>query len=178
MWKTVLAGATALAIAGGGLALAQSPRSDASREQTTAAQIDARVARIKARLRLTPDQEKQWPAFEAAIRDMARDMAKERASLIEARRSARQNADQPNAIDRLRRDADAMTARAAGLKKLADAADPLYKSLDDNQKRRFASFLPGPRMMGRWQAEGPRFGRRFADRGHHRYGGPRGHHMR
>ena len=34
-----------------------------------------------------------------------------------------------------------MTSRADGLKKLADAADPLYKSLDDGQKRRFAVLL-------------------------------------
>ena len=52
----------------------------------------------------------------------------------------------PDAIGRLRQGADAMTARAAGLKKLADAAEPLYKSLDDGQKRRFAMLL---RMGGR-----------------------------
>ena len=34
--------------------------------------------------------------------------------------------------------AEMMGQRAAGLKKLADAAGPLYKSLDDGQKRRFA----------------------------------------
>ena len=39
-----------------------------------------------------------------------------------------------------------MTTRAASLKKLADAAEPLYKSLDDGQKRRFAVLL---RMGGR-----------------------------
>ena len=31
-----------------------------------------------------------------------------------------------------------MTDTGAALQKLADATDPLYKSLDDNQKRRFA----------------------------------------
>ncbi len=49
-------------------------------------------------------------------------------------------------IARLRQGADAMTTRAASLKKLADAAEPLYKSLDDGQKRRFAVLL---RMGGR-----------------------------
>ena len=34
----------------------------------------------------------------------------------------------------------------AGLKKLADASEPLYKSLDDGQKRRFGALL---RMGGR-----------------------------
>ena len=39
---------------------------------------------------------------------------------------------------RLRDRADRMAETAAGLKKIADAADPLYKSLDDGQKRRLS----------------------------------------
>ena len=39
---------------------------------------------------------------------------------------------------RLRERADNMAASAAALKKIADAADPLYKTLDDGQKRRLA----------------------------------------
>jgi hypothetical protein len=34
-----------------------------------------------------------------------------------------------------------MTERAAGLKKLADAAEPLYKTLDEGQKHRFATLM-------------------------------------
>ena len=41
-------------------------------------------------------------------------------------------------VERLRQRATAMSDTGAALKKLADATDPLYKSLDDNQKRRFA----------------------------------------
>ena len=37
---------------------------------------------------------------------------------------------------RLRERADNMAASGAALKKIADAADPLYKTLDDGQKRR------------------------------------------
>ncbi len=37
---------------------------------------------------------------------------------------------------RLRERADNMAATSTSLKKIADAADPLYKTLDDNQKRR------------------------------------------
>jgi hypothetical protein len=52
--------------------------------------------------------------------------------------------------------AEVMGQRAAGLKKLADAAGPLYKSLDDGQKRRFAALarLDGGHMRGHrgdWQ---------------------------
>ena len=39
---------------------------------------------------------------------------------------------------RLRDRADTMAATAAAMKKIADAADPLYKTLDDGQKRRLA----------------------------------------
>lgn len=117
--------------------------------------IDARIAAVKAGLQLTPDQEKNWPPVEAAVRDFAKmriDRANARASEWEARRAARANSDakgdkgdkpqdraegsRPDPIARLHERADSMAATAAGLKRIADAADPLYKSLDDSQKRR------------------------------------------
>ena len=153
MWKAVLAGTTALTIAGASLAFAQqTPPSDAPRwrpnAEDVAALTDARIAALKAGLKLTPEQEKNWPAVEAAIRDLA----KQRADRMAARRDARgsDNAQRrPDAIERLRRGADAMTTRAAGLKKLADAAEPLYKTLDEGQQRRFTLLL---RMGGRPEA--------------------------
>lgn len=69
---------------------------------------------------------------------------------------------------RLRDRADRMAETAASLKKIADAADPLYKSLDDGQKRRLTMLT---RMGGHhgWRGrgferglDGGRFGR---DRG-------------
>jgi hypothetical protein len=44
----------------------------------------------------------------------------------------------PNPIERLQKRADAMATRGAALKRLADAGAPLYQSLDDAQKHRFA----------------------------------------
>jgi len=41
-------------------------------------------------------------------------------------------------VERTRRRATAMSEIGAALKKLSDAAEPLYKSLDETQKRRFA----------------------------------------
>jgi hypothetical protein len=41
-------------------------------------------------------------------------------------------------VARLRNRADTMATTAAAMKKIADAADPLYKTLDDGQKRRLA----------------------------------------
>lgn len=181
MWKTVLAGTTALVIAGGSLAIAQSGgRTDGPRNQTTVeainAKMDARVSRIKSRLRLTSEQEKNWPTVEAAIRDLAKD----RATRMSERRAARDAAGmtQPNAIERMRRGADAMSARAASLKKFADVTEPFYNSLDDSQKQRFRGLLrvSGSAGMGRWDGRGPRFSEvRGGDhRGHHGHHGNRG----
>jgi hypothetical protein len=172
MMKQVLAATIALSLGGASLALAQGsgqpgPGSQAPERggarwhpsaEDTAAFTDARIAGLKAGLKLTPEQEKNWPAVEAAMRDLAKDRAdrmKARMERMAALREARRDGDkaqsgsaQPgsDAIMRLRQGADAMTARAANLKKLADAAEPLYKSLDDGQKRRFGTLL---RMGGR-----------------------------
>ena len=169
MMKRILAGTIALTIAGAGLAFAQQGQQAQPRDaqgfrpsaEDVAALTDARVAGLKAGLKLTAEQEKNWPAVEAAIRDLAKERADRMATRREARRGG-DNAQQqprPDAITRLRQGADAMNARATGLKKLADAAEPLYKSLDDGQKRRFGMLL---RMGGR-PGGGPGHWQRRAD---------------
>lgn len=157
MWKTVLAGTTALAIAGASLAYAQGPgRGDRGMRwhpsaEDVAAYGDARIAAVRAGLKLTPEQEKNWPAVESALRDMAKQRSE--------RFSARASADRPkDALERLNLRAETMTQRAAELKKFADAAGPLYKSLDDAQKRRFIVLARmGERQFAGW-------------RGHHQRG--------
>jgi hypothetical protein len=170
--KAIAAGTIALTVAGAGYALAQpAHRGDGPRfgvrfsAGDVAALTDARIAGLKAGLKLTPEQEKNWPAVETAIRDLAKqraDRMKERADRMAARREARHNGGADNAqprpdlLARLRQGADAMSARAAGLKKFADAAEPLYKSLDDSQKRRFALLIRlgaggGRHGMHHWQ---------------------------
>jgi zinc resistance-associated protein len=133
MWKTVLAATAAVAITGSSLVYAQ--RADAIGHHWSAedvsAFIDARVAALKAGLELTPDQQKNWPAFEQAYRDMA----KIRVERFKAQHE--QRGENINPIERLQKRADALTARGAALKRLADAASPLYQSLDDAQKHRF-----------------------------------------
>jgi zinc resistance-associated protein len=157
MLKTIAAGTIALTVAGAGLALAQpaqsAPSRDVARWRPNAADVaafaDARIAGLKAGLKLTAEQEKNWPAVETAMRDLAKqraDRMKARAERREARRGGDNTATRPDLIARLRQGADAMTARAASLKKLADASAPLYNSLDDSQKHRFAAML---RMGGR-----------------------------
>src|SRR5665213_1531398 len=76
MNKVLLAGVAALAIAGSTMVYAQhrpwfhdhvrmSP-------EDRAAFTDARIAAVKAGLKLTPDQDKLWPPVETAVRDFAK----------------------------------------------------------------------------------------------------------
>jgi hypothetical protein len=103
-----------------------------------AAFADARIAAVHAGLKLSADQEKLWPPVEAAVKDFAK--------LRIDRANARMNADKDDnsqqkpddPVARLRERADNMATSAAAMKKIADAADPLYKTLDDGQKRRLA----------------------------------------
>src|SRR5579872_359070 len=78
MWKAALAGTAALAIIGSSLVYAQQsgrpngfdrPRPNIEDMHAFA---DARLAALHAGLELTPDQEKNWPAFEQAAREMAK----------------------------------------------------------------------------------------------------------
>jgi len=172
LWKSLLAGTTALAIAGTTMAYAQQgpgKRENAKRWQSSAQDIaaygDARIAGLKAGLKLTPEQEKSWPAVEAALRDMAKQRSE--------RFAARASADKPkDPIERMALRANAMTERGTTLKKLADAAGPLYKSLDDGQKHRFMVLarLSG-QQAGGWHGRRGHDGRGYGA-GHHR--GPRG----
>jgi hypothetical protein len=148
-----------LAGASAGAVLAQSvpSRDDAralTRAEDAAAFTDARIAALKAGLKLTAEQEKNWPAVETALRDLAKQRADRANAMAQRRDERRGNADAaqpaPDAIARMREGADGLTQRAANLKKLADASEPLYKSLDEAQKHRFAALIRtgGRSMMG------------------------------
>ncbi|HEY0236072.1 MAG TPA: Spy/CpxP family protein refolding chaperone [Afipia sp.] len=186
MKKAIIASLAAVTILGSTAVYAQHrfhhPHHARISPQDRAAFIDARIAAVKAGLQLTPDQEKNWPPVEAAVRDFAKmraDRANARASEWEARRAARANSEANSAakgdkgdkpqdraeqgsgydpIARLHERADSMAATAAGLKRIADAADPLYKSLDDSQKRRLRVLT---RMGWREHGFGEEHGRGF-----------------
>lgn len=106
-----------------------------------AAFADARIAAIKAGLKLTPAQEKNWPALEAVIRDEAKERAARFQQWGEEQAKGGEKAEHRNPIEFLQRRSDRLAARAADLKKLSDSAKPLYDSLDDAQKRRFGPLL-------------------------------------
>ncbi len=114
--------------------------------EDTAAFTDAHIAALKAGLKLTAAQEKNWPAVEAALRDVAKARA---ARMAEWHEKAKERHEHANFIEGLREGAKAMTARAGEMEKIADAAKPLYDSLDDAQKRRFGMlFHAMARMQG------------------------------
>jgi hypothetical protein len=174
MWKTLLAGTTALAIAGGTFAYAQGPGQGPGMRgphwRPSAADMgaltDAHVAALHAGLKLNADQEKDWPAVETALRDLA----KVRSERFAARASAEKPKDP---IERLSTRADAMQSRGAALKKLADAAAPLYKSLDEGQKHRFMMLARAEHVFGGgWRRHEHRHGHHGMREGWRHHRGP------
>ncbi|ACB96408.1 Spy/CpxP family protein refolding chaperone [Beijerinckia indica] len=136
MLKRLATGLTTLLIAGTSLAYAQQAGAPAQQSQQRlsaadrTALTDARIGIVKAALQLKPDQEKYWPAVENAIRARSA-MREQRSAALQARL---EKGGEP--IELMRARADNLTQRADTLRKLADAWQPLYASLDDNQKRR------------------------------------------
>ena len=105
--------------------------------ELTAEQIvansDADIDRIKSELNLTPDQEKHWTAFNSAMHYLGHNGA-DRLNL----RIARAKRDPPDDIvEQMRNEAQFLNDRAVDQRSVADAAEPLYKSLDDKQKAIF-----------------------------------------
>jgi ABC-type sugar transport system substrate-binding protein len=135
MPKLMTAGVTALFISVSPLANAQAPAASAAAPDIAAelkAFTDTRIEIVKAALQLTPAQEKFWPALEDAIRARAKSRQARLAAL-----ATRVNEDQERSpIEVLRGRADALAQRSADLKKLADAWQPLYPTLDTRQKLR------------------------------------------
>jgi hypothetical protein len=165
MRKFAIAGVAALAIAGSTAVYAQYHRPWFHQHMRLSAEdraafVDARIAAVHAGLKLTADQEKLWPPVEAAVRDFAK-LRLDRANARMKAENDQQDQQKPDdPVTRLRERADNMATSAAALKKIADAADPLYKALDDGQKRRLALLT---HREGRFGAEGWRH--RWFERG-------------
>jgi hypothetical protein len=100
---------------------------------------DARVAMIKAALQLTPDQEKYWPAVEDAIRARAKNRQARWERVAGLRDSSAIEAlHERDPVELMQRRAASLSQRGADLKKVADAWEPLYKTLSEDQKKRMA----------------------------------------
>ena len=179
---------------------------------------DARIAQLKADLRLTPDQDKNWGSFQSALHDMALRRGDRMTKLRDQRngtttdaaapapapvvgtapapvvgtapvtdpaarprddrdmrdaRDARDRRDMrdsdryraPDLVGDLRRQADDLAAKSDDFRKFADAAGPLYTSLNDGQKGRFLAYVQRNLLEDPMVAE-PRRGR---GRGRYRY---------
>jgi len=94
---------------------------------------DANIERIKKELNLSPEQEKHWNAFNSAMHYLGHNGA-DRLKL----RVARAQRDPPDdIIEQMRNEAQFLNDRAVDQRNVADAADPLFTSLDDKQKQTF-----------------------------------------
>jgi hypothetical protein len=123
-------------------AKAQQPQQPAVLTQTGAPQMtaeqivtnsDANIERIKKELNLTPEQEKHWAGFNSAMHYLGHNGA-DRLNL----RVARAKRDPPDdIIEQMRNEAQFLNDRAVDQRNVADAAEPLFASLDDKQKAVF-----------------------------------------
>lgn len=124
--------------------------------------LDARLAGLKAVLKLTADQDKLWTPFEAAVRDAAKMRMEQMKAMMDRMQKMRETMGQDNSgtkdmgptgqeaspVDRLETLAQRMSERGAALEKVADTAKPLYAGLDDTQKRLFGLLGREMLMMG------------------------------
>lgn len=94
---------------------------------------DNNIERIKKELELTAEQEKNWSAFNSAMHNLGHNGA-DRLNL----RIARAKRDPPDdIIEQMRNEAQFLDDRAVDQRNVADAAEPLYASLNDKQKQIF-----------------------------------------
>jgi len=150
---------------------AQGRETRAERSASTISQstdrAEARIAILKADLRLSADQAQHWAGLESALNDIAAKRAKRWAASNDMQ-TGRASSNVPVApdtsitedeqrrdtdseryarkarlddIDEMRRKADAYTVQAAELRQIADAAQPLYDTLDDRQRHRLVQFV-------------------------------------
>lgn len=182
MRKFAIAAVAVLAIAGSTAVYAQHRHwgygHSRMNPEDRAAFADARIAAVHAGLKLTAEQEKLWPPVEAAVREFAKlRIDRANARMNASRDDSSQKPDDP--VTRLRDHADNMATMAAAMKKIADAADPLYKTLDDSQKRRLSVLTRMERWSGRggWRHHdhGMGMGRMGMDRDFDRDHDRRGH---
>ena len=119
--------------------------------------LDAKLAGLKAGLKLTQDQEELWVPFEAAVRDAAKMRMEHMRAMMERMRGMGEDAEARSPVDEIEAMAAHLSEAAAALTKIADATKPFYASLDDSQKRIFGwlgrellmTGHPGMGMMGR-----------------------------
>ena len=131
--SAVIAATTLLISAFTHIAVAQSDQQPTHAElvqRWAEAGIDAQLKGMKTSLRLTADQEKDWAAFDSAVKDAAK------ARIVALQKEQGGNL---SPMDLLNAKAERSAQSGADLEKIVDSAKPLYTSLDDAQKRKFVT---------------------------------------
>ncbi len=120
MMRALLAGAFALAL----LCLLPAATTQVHASElsggTSGALTQVNVARIKAALKLTPEQQAYWPPIEVALRDIQREQADPSAN--------------PGLLRRISNRVVSVVLNGAAAARLAAAARPLVKALTSEQR--------------------------------------------
>ena len=113
-------------------------------QERQAVMLDAHLAAMKAGLKLTDEQAKNWPAFESAIRDTE----KARADRWRQAQDRMSQGERPSPIERMTMMSEQLQRMGEQLKMVADAAKPLYDSLSDAQKSDFGPLMHEFKLRG------------------------------
>ena len=131
-----LAAGAAAALSASGFTITAAAQSDEKPSHAELVQrwaeagIDTQLKGLKSSLRLTADQDKDWAAFESAVKDAE----KARVLALQKEQSGNLSPMDLNAAK-----ADRIAQGQADLEKIVDAARPLYESLDGAQKQKFVA---------------------------------------
>lgn len=127
MWKAALVGALALTTTGSFVSAQELASNSGQRYALQShgnGEVESKIAQAKASLRLTADQERHWPRVEVALRDVAQ------------RKNNVEEASAGGFVQKMSARAGEIVLNAASVKRLVSAAQPLIRSLDEDQKRR------------------------------------------
>jgi len=134
----VMAAGLALSLVRPAMSLPAAPSAVQLTDEDRAALAEARIAALKAGLKLTPAQQKDWEALEKVLRDVVSARVARQAAF---RERAAELHDKDEVVQGMKLGAKDLIARGEELQKVADAAAPLFDSLDAAQKHRFTLLL-------------------------------------
>jgi parvulin-like peptidyl-prolyl isomerase len=153
MKRTLIGAAAAglIALSAGAYAQSAAPPADAPRAEQRQERMERRAARmeeragrrlerLKADLKLTPQQEQLWSPVAAQLRRMQ----DERRSFRQANMGRLRDAELPQRLDII---AERQVAAAAQMRDLSNAVKPLWATLSAEQKETVRKAMPGG---GRW----------------------------
>lgn len=131
MWKGAILGTVALTMGTISFAGAETwpePRQHHERAANHAGAVirEAHIARLRTALNLTAEQQRYWVPVESALRALARQQARDEAAA--------------GIVQRMSDKAKTLAGTAVQLRRLASAAAPLIRVLDEGQKRNAMSF--------------------------------------